>query len=100
MEVDRAWLQEIWSGADCDLNRAINHVIDTPEHKVKRAKPGGGGHNRQNLRVPAWRHGGNVAPRYFTIAVIFLGTALFARAVVSGDFPSSQSLYERKWGGC
>ncbi|KAF4656044.1 hypothetical protein FOZ61_007223 [Perkinsus olseni] len=31
------WLQEMWSGADGDLNRALNHVLDSPPDKIKRS---------------------------------------------------------------
>lgn len=40
-DVCKDWLAEIFAGADSDLNRAINHVLDTPDDKIKRraAKP-------------------------------------------------------------
>ena len=37
-DVSRAWLREVWDGADGDVNRASNHLIDTPEEKVRRTK--------------------------------------------------------------
>ena len=40
-DIDREWLSEMWQGADSDLNRALNHVIDTPPNKIRRG--GGGG---------------------------------------------------------
>jgi len=39
-DLSRDWLLEIWSGADGDANRALNHVLDSPEDKIRR---GGGG---------------------------------------------------------
>merc|ERR1719324_1320257 len=44
--ISRDWLMEKWAGADANLERAINHLLDTPESQVKRgdsAKKGGDG---------------------------------------------------------
>jgi hypothetical protein len=35
-DVSKDWLLEVWSGADGNLNRALNHVLDSPDHKIKR----------------------------------------------------------------
>mmetsp|Transcript_24502 Transcript_24502/g.61641 ORF Transcript_24502/g.61641 Transcript_24502/m.61641 type:complete len:935 (+) Transcript_24502:474-3278(+) len=35
-DLSRGWLKELWEGADSDMNRAINHLLDTPEDKYKR----------------------------------------------------------------
>lgn len=35
-DVSRSWLTDVWAGADGDLNRALNHALDTPSDKVKR----------------------------------------------------------------
>jgi hypothetical protein len=35
-DVAKNWLLEIWSGADGDLNRALNHVLDSPDEKIRR----------------------------------------------------------------
>ena len=40
-DLSRDWLFEIWVGADADANRALNHVLDSPEDKIRRT--GGGG---------------------------------------------------------
>ncbi|CAD7923571.1 unnamed protein product [Amoebophrya sp. A120] len=42
-DLSRGWLKELWEGADSDMNRAINHLLDTPEDKYKRESGGGGG---------------------------------------------------------
>lgn len=42
-EIDKNFLLEVWTGADCDLNRALNHILDTDDSKVRRAGAGGGG---------------------------------------------------------
>jgi len=39
----KQFLTEIWEGADKNLERAINHVLSTPDEKVRRAGQGGGG---------------------------------------------------------
>ncbi|KAF4696389.1 hypothetical protein FOZ60_000841 [Perkinsus olseni] len=39
----------MWSGADGDLNRALNHVLDSPEDKIKRT---GGGHKPSSTAAP------------------------------------------------
>jgi hypothetical protein len=41
-DLSEDWLFEIWVGADADANRALNHVLDSPEDKIRRS--GGGGH--------------------------------------------------------
>ena len=41
----------------------------------------GMGKESRHCQVPAWRHGGNVAPCYFATAMIFRGMALFSSAV-------------------
>jgi len=41
--IDNAFLLEIWTGADCDLNRALNHLLDTADDKVRKVGQGGGG---------------------------------------------------------
>ena len=41
-DLSEDWLFEIWVGADADANRALNHVLDSPEDKVRRTS--GGGH--------------------------------------------------------
>ncbi|EER17090.1 Alpha/beta-gliadin A-V precursor, putative [Perkinsus marinus ATCC 50983] len=48
-DLDDDWLLEMWSGADGDLNRALNHVLDSPEDKVKRS---GGGHKSSSAAAP------------------------------------------------
>ena len=35
-DLDDDWLAEIFNGADGDMNRAINHVLDTPDDKMVR----------------------------------------------------------------
>ena len=35
-DVSREWLLEIWTGADGDANRALNHVLDSPSDKIRR----------------------------------------------------------------
>ncbi len=36
--MDEDWLCRIFEGANCDVNTAINHVLDTPEnHMVRKA---------------------------------------------------------------
>ncbi|CAD7976326.1 unnamed protein product [Amoebophrya sp. A25] len=35
-DVDPEWLKELWDGADGDANRAVNHLLDTPENKFRR----------------------------------------------------------------
>ncbi|CAD7944752.1 unnamed protein product [Amoebophrya sp. A120] len=35
-DVDPNWLKELWEGADGNANRAINHLLDTPESKFRR----------------------------------------------------------------
>ncbi len=39
-DLSRDWLFEIWVGADADPNRALNHVLDSPEDKVRRTSGG------------------------------------------------------------
>jgi len=36
-DVSKTWLAELFTGADNDVNRAINHLLDTPENKVVRS---------------------------------------------------------------
>ncbi|KAF4653567.1 hypothetical protein FOL46_009103 [Perkinsus olseni] len=48
-DLDQDWLLEMWSGADGDLNRALNHVLDSPEDKIKRT---GGGHKSSSAAAP------------------------------------------------
>ncbi|CAD7930041.1 unnamed protein product [Amoebophrya sp. A25] len=36
-DLSRSWLKELWEGADGDMNRAINHLLDTPEEKYQRS---------------------------------------------------------------
>ncbi|KAF4696391.1 hypothetical protein FOZ60_000841 [Perkinsus olseni] len=48
-DLDQDWLLEMWSGADGDLNRALNHVLDSPEDKIKRT---GGGHKPSSTAAP------------------------------------------------
>ncbi|KAF4685250.1 hypothetical protein FOZ63_000122, partial [Perkinsus olseni] len=48
-DLDQDWLLEMWSGADGDLNRALNHVLDSPEDKIKRT---GGGHKPSSAAAP------------------------------------------------
>lgn len=50
-DLSRDWLFEIWVGADADANRALNHVLDSPEDKVKRN--GGGGNKSSGESKPA-----------------------------------------------
>ena len=40
VDADRSWLQEVWLGADADVNRAINHIMDTPPEKVRKSGQG------------------------------------------------------------
>jgi len=44
-DLSEDWLFEIWQGADADPNRALNHVLDTPEDKIKRSSGGKSSHN-------------------------------------------------------
>eukprot|EP00971_Amphidinium_carterae_P311911 6200051-Amphidinium_carterae.1 len=39
--IDRDFLLEIWTGAGENPQVAINHLLDTPEAKVRRAGAGG-----------------------------------------------------------
>lgn len=39
-DLSEDWLFEIWVGADADANRALNHVLDSPDDKVKRTSGG------------------------------------------------------------
>ncbi|KAF4654733.1 hypothetical protein FOL47_009792 [Perkinsus chesapeaki] len=48
-DLDDDWLLEMWSGADGDLNRALNHVLDSPEDKIKRT----GGGSKKSSSAPA-----------------------------------------------
>ena len=50
-DLSNDWLFEIWVGADADANRALNHVLDSPEDKIKRN--GGGGNKSANESKPA-----------------------------------------------
>ena len=49
-DLSEDWLFEIWQGADADPNRALNHVLDTPEDKMKRG--GGGKASRNEPKTP------------------------------------------------
>lgn len=49
-DLSEDWLFEIWQGADADANRALNHVLDTPEEKIKRG--GGGKQSRSEPKTP------------------------------------------------
>ncbi len=49
-DLSEDWLFEIWQGADADLNRALNHVLDTPEDKIKRN--GGGKQSSSQPKTP------------------------------------------------
>jgi hypothetical protein len=49
-DLSEDWLFEVWQGADADVNRALNHVLDTPENKIKRG--GGGKHSSHEPKTP------------------------------------------------
>jgi hypothetical protein len=49
-DLSRDWLFEIWVGADADANRALNHVLDSPEEKIRRES--GGGNKSSNESKP------------------------------------------------
>ena len=42
-------LFQVWNGADADMNRALNHVLDSPEDKIVRS--GGGGSTKKITKV-------------------------------------------------
>ena len=35
-DASREWLLEVWSGADGDMNRALNHALDTPPERMRK----------------------------------------------------------------
>ena len=46
------WLFEVWSGADADPNRALNHVLDSPEDKIRRNGGSGGNKSSSEAKTP------------------------------------------------